>query len=294
MGRRRRGPDKDAAADADAADGPVAGTYPIDTGTAELLPDPYRDGAWQLLVNGVLSSHWVPGKPAELDFEYMRWIAALLRDRFDDVSSGAGAGAPLRLLHLGGAGCSLARWANAVYPASRQVVVEIDAALAALVRRWFDLPRAPMLRLRVGEARAVTESLTPGTRDVVIRDVFAGAVTPGPLTTVEFTRAVDAVLDDSPGHGGVYVANCGDRPDLALARGEAATIAAVFEHTVAIADPPMFKGRRWGNIIFAGSHAPLEPSPALRRSLLTDAVPAQVWDDAQVRRFAAGSRPRVD
>ncbi|GGC96133.1 spermidine synthase [Tersicoccus solisilvae] len=285
MARRRGRRDAEASTKIAADDvGPVAGVYPIDTGTAELVPDPYRDGAWQLLVNGVLSSHWVPGEPAELDFEYMRWIAALLRDRFTDGS------APLRLLHLGGAGCSLARWANAVYPASRQVVVEIDAALAALVRDRFDLPRAPMLRLRVGEARAVTESLTPGTRDVVIRDVFAGAVTPEPLTTLEFTRAVDALL----AAGGVYVANCGDRPDLALARGEAATIAAVFEHTVAIADPPMFKGRRWGNIILAGSHAPLEPSPALRRTLLTDAVPAQVWDDAQVRRFAAGSRPRVD
>ncbi|OMH32330.1 spermidine synthase [Tersicoccus sp. Bi-70] len=286
MARRRPRRDADAersTTDATDAAGPVAGVYPIDTGTAELAPDPYRDGAWQLLVNGVLSSHWVPDDPAALDFEYMRWIAALLRDRFDDDAA-------LRVLHLGGAGCSLARWAHAVYPASRQVAVEIDAALAALVRDRFDLPRAPMLRLRVGEARGVTESLTPGTRDVVIRDVFAGAVTPEPLTTLEFTRAVDRLLDTR----GVYVANCGDRPDLTLARGEAATIAAVFEHTVAIADPPMFKGRRWGNIILAGSHTPLEPSPALRRTLLTDAVPAQVWDDAQVRRFAAGSRPRVD
>ncbi|MEH0109510.1 fused MFS/spermidine synthase [Tersicoccus sp. MR15.9] len=291
MGRRRRGHDEDPerSQDRTADTGPVAGTYPIDTGTAELVPDPYRDGAWQLLVNGVLSSHWVPDDPAALDFEYMRWIAALLRDRYPEGNT------PLRLLHLGGAGCSLARWANAVYPASRQVVVEIDAALAALVRDRFALPRAPMLRLRVGEAREVTASLTPGTRDVVIRDVFAGAVTPEPLTTIEFTREVDALLDSaSSGRGGVYVANCGDRPDLALARGEAATIAAVFEHTVAIADPPMFKGRRWGNIILAGSHTPLEPSAALRRTLLTDAVPAQVWDDAQVRRFAAGSRPRVD
>lgn len=286
---RRRGRGTSPSDDVAPGTGPVAGSYPIDTGTAELVPDPYRDGAWQLLVNGVLSSHWVPGEPAELDFEYMRWIAALLADRFDE-GVGSGTDAPLRLLHLGGAGCSLARWAHAVYPASRQVVVEIDAALAALVRDRFDLPRAPMLRLRVGEARAVTASLTPGTRDVVIRDVFAGAVTPEPLTTLEFTRAVDRLLDA----GGVYVANCGDRPDLVLARGEAATIAAVFEHTVAIADPPMFKGRRWGNIILAGSHTPLEPSPALRRTLLTDAVPAQVWDDAQVRRFAAGSRPRVD
>ena len=49
--------------------------YEIDTGVAEVLHEP--DGSMVLLVNGVPSSHVVPGEPTRLDFEYMRWMAAV-------------------------------------------------------------------------------------------------------------------------------------------------------------------------------------------------------------------------
>ena len=82
-------------------------------------------------------------------------------------------GGKLRGLHLGGGACSLARYFHTAYPDARQVVVELDGKLAEYVRGWFDLPKAPLLRLRVGEAREVTETLTPDSRDFIIRDVFA-------------------------------------------------------------------------------------------------------------------------
>jgi len=88
------------------------------------------------------------------------------------------------------------------------------------------------------------------------------------------------------GPGGIYVVNCGDSPALTTARREAATIAASFEHTVIIADPPMLKGRRSGNIIIAGSDQPLGEGDGLPRALLGGAMPAQLWDDAKVRQFA--------
>ena len=188
-----------------------------------------------------------------------------------------------------------ARYLAHAHPAARQVVVELDGRLAELVREWFDLPRAPLLRIRVGEARAVTESLSPATRDVVVRDVFAGAVTPEPLTTVEFARHVRRVL--AP--GGLYVLNCGDTRDLAGARAELAALSEVFEHVAAVADPAMLKGRRYGNIVLAASSAPLplEGSPgaaALGRELLGGAVPAQYKDEAWVRSFVGGTPPRHD
>jgi len=145
----------------------------------------------------------------------------------------------------------------------------------------------------VGEAREVTASLTAGSRDLVIRDVFAGSETPRPLTTAEFTAQARRVL--AP--GGVYVVNCGDAPDLVRARAEAATISEAFAHTAIIADPPMLKGRRYGNIIIAGSDSPLaegDQAARLARELLGGGVPAQLWEDAQVRRFALGSRPLRD
>lgn len=261
------------------ANRPVEGRYDIDTGTCELIADRYRPDGWILEVNGVPSSHIDLDDPELLEFEYMRWIALLVHNRFPRD-------ARLRVLHLGGGACTMARYFAATVPDARQVVVEIDGRLARLVRDWFDLPRAPLLRIRVGEARAVLASLTDATRDVIVRDVFAVNRTPVALTTAQFTRQAARVL--AP--GGIYVVNCGDTRDLTTARREAATIASMFAHTAIVADPAMLKGRRYGNIVIAGSDRPLGDSAALTRDLLGGAVPAQIRCDAEVAAFAAGAR----
>ncbi|MET4146212.1 fused MFS/spermidine synthase [Arthrobacter sp. UYCo732] len=275
-------------------DGPVEGVYYIDTGDCELIADQDNSNGWLLKINGVMSSHIDLADPLFLDFEYMRWMAALIESRWPAkaTSGGSKAGAPekLRGLHLGGGACSLARYFHAAYPDARQVVVELDGKLAEYVRGWFALPKAPLLRLRVGEAREVTETLTPDTRDFIIRDVFAGSLTPRALTTAEFTGHIRRVL--AP--GGIYVVNSGDAPDLKNAREDAATIAAAFEYAVIIADPAMLKGRRYGNMVMAGSDTPLDGDPQLARRLLGGAVPAHIWNDAQVRAFATGSPVRHD
>lgn len=262
-------------------DGPLEGIYPIDTGTAELERDPYSPTGWLLRINDVPSSHVDLADPGHLDFEYMRWIAALVRSRFIPAEIGA-AGHKLRALHLGGGACSMARWMSLTYPNARQLVVELDGKLAALVRAWFDLPRAPLLRIRVGEAGAVLGTLTEATRDLVIRDVFAGDQTPRELSTLAFTSQAERVLDAE----GLYVVNCGDTPALENARREAATIGAVFRHVAIVADPTMLKGRRHGNVIIAGSNVPIPAGGAFIRELLGGGVPAQYWDDATVRAFA--------
>ncbi|WP_425864961.1 spermidine synthase [Arthrobacter sp. TWP1-1] len=273
MGRQRAPKNIELEAVADFK-GPVAGMFTTDTGKAELIPDGDNPNGWLLMLNGVQSSHVDLADPLRLDFEYMRWIMALVQDRWTS-------GEKLRSLSLGGAACSMPRYLVAAYPNSRNVVVEIDGKLANHVRDWFDLPRAPLLKIRVGEAREVTETLTEASRDLIIRDVFSGSKTPHALTTAEFTQAARKVLIP----GGVYVVNCGDSPALLTARREAATIAAAFKHTVIIADPPMLKGRRSGNVIIAGSDAPLGDGAGLPRTLLGGAMPAQVWDDAKVRQF---------
>lgn len=255
---------------------PVAGSYPIDSGTADLAPDPIS-GGWLLQVNGTHSSHIFPDDPLALDFEYLRQMAEVIADRRPTSER-------LRVLHLGGAACALARHLDARYPDARQVAVEVDAALARLVREWFDLPRAPRLRIRVGDAREVTAALQPDTRDVVVRDAFAGDRTPEHLTTVEFVEEVSQVL--AP--GGIYLANCGDSRDLSRARADAAAAAEVFEHVLLVADPAMFKGRRTGNVVVAGSDEPLDPSPQLVRTLLSDPLPAKAVSGREAREFGRG------
>ena len=263
--------------------GATAGVYPISTGEAELVPDGYHADGWLLLINGVQSSHVIVGEPRQLDFEYMRWIAAVVSSHVEEHLDAA----KLRITHLGGGACSMARYFADLYPTSRNTVVELDAKLAEYVRAWFDIPKAPRVKIRVGEAGAVTATFAPASRDVLIRDVFAGDTTPEALTTVEFTRTVA----ESLAPGGLYILNCGDGPALTGARAEASALLEVFEYVCIVADSAMLKGRRRGNVIIAGSHAPLPEAgsvqaAAISRELMGGGVPAQYWDTARVRQFA--------
>ena len=262
-------------------------TWVTDTGTVELQRDPYVPGAWLLRVNGVPSSHIVPDRPDQLEFEYMRWFSTVVEEHVSTHLNPTS----LRVLHLGGGACSMARYLVWRYPQARQVVVEFDAALTRLVREWLDLPRAPLLRIRAGEARAVTETLTGDSRDVVLRDVFAGEQTPGHLRTVEFTRHVERVLSPD----GIYVLNVGDTRNLKGTRAEVAALLEVFEHVAAVADPAMLKGRRYGNVVLAASHAALPAAGSadaagLAKELLGGSLPAQYKDTAWCREFAGDAQ----
>lgn len=237
-----------------------------------------------VLVNGVPSSHLDLADPTRLEFEYMQQMAAVL-DRVAEP------GAALRALHLGAAGCTLARYVHATRPGSHQLAVELDATLAELVRVWFDLPRSPALRIRAGDARAELERRPPGSADVVIRDVFAGDATPGHVRTVEFTQEVARVLAPD----GVYLANCADRPPLATARAEVATLRTVFRDVVAIAEPGQLKGRRYGNLVLVGTDREgLLGSADLARAIRSLPAPTRVLHGAELTAFVADARPLRD
>ncbi|AZA11260.1 spermidine synthase [Corynebacterium gerontici] len=258
-----------------------AGIFPTSTGEVELRADSFVPGAWEVLVNGVPSSHIHPD-PLVLEFEYMRWMASILA-WFEQTRVHQ---QQLRITHLGGGACSFARYCVARWPKARNTVVELDAQLTQLVRLWFDLPRAPQLKIRAEDARQATDGFVQASRDVIIRDVFAGSTTPENLSTIEFFRRVSSSL--AP--GGLYMANCGDHRDLQLAKSELRTMQQVFAHTACIADPAMLKGRRYGNIVLIGTDSPLPEGPALQRiarELLGGAVPAHFKDKRWAEKFAA-------
>src|SRR3954471_12556807 len=120
----------------------------VDSGIAELVRDPDRPRAWTLLLDGAPQSHVDLDDPAYLDFEYVRRLGHV-------TDLAAPAGRPLRVLHLGGGGLTLARYVAATRPRSSQQVAEIDAALVDLVRRHLPLDRAARIRVRTGDARAI-------------------------------------------------------------------------------------------------------------------------------------------
>lgn len=267
--------------------GPVA----TSTGTVELVPDRDRNGV-TVVVNGVPSSYLDLDDPGFLAFEYMQQMAA--------VVEGLPAG-PLRVVHLGAAGCTFARWVEHARPGSTQVAVDLDTELVGLVRDWFDLPRAPRLRLRQGDARRELSTLRDGWADVVVRDAFAPDTTPAHLTTIEFDADVWRVL--AP--GGTYLANVADRPPLPLARAEAATWLALGGTDVVLtSEPALLRGRRYGNLVLAArkptaagagdesasvAPAPLAVDSALARRLRTLPVPAHVLGGDELATFAAAA-----
>ncbi len=254
------------------------------TGTVEVVPEPGRPRAATLMVNGVPSSFVDLDDPGLLDFEYMQQAGAVA-----DVV--AARRRDLTVLHLGGGGCALPRALAHRHPGARQLAVELDGELARLAREWFDLPRAPRLRIRVGEARAELERLPEGTYDLVARDVFAGDRTPEHLTTLQFAREVRRVLRP----GGVYVANCADRPPLALARAEIATLAAAFAHVGVVAEPAQLRGRRYGNLLLIATDDPeVLDDAGLARALRTLPVPARLLGDDEARALAGTATPRHD
>jgi spermidine synthase len=290
--------------------------HDVDSGVAELVADIDRPRAWTLLVDGTPQSHVDLDDPQHLEFEYMRRLGHV-------VDLAAPAGQPLRVLHLGAGGLTLARYVAATRPGSSQLAVESDGALADLVRRRLPLSQrsrrpagsrpagsrpagnlegrdraggspaggsqAGRVRLRVGDARTVLEQMPAGSFDLVVADLFTGARTPAHLTSIEFATAAARALSPV----GVYAANVGDGPPLAHARARVATVRAVFPHACLIADAPVLRGRRFGNLVLAAARHGL-PVAGLTRRVAGDPFPGSLLHGSALDRFAGGAKPITD
>ncbi|HEX6932424.1 MAG TPA: fused MFS/spermidine synthase [Streptosporangiaceae bacterium] len=257
--------------------------------TVRLVGDPGRPAGWTLLTGGFPQSHVDLDDPRYLEFEYVRRLGHLA-----DLT--APAGRPLRVLHLGGGALTLARYVAATRPGSPQLAVDCDAGVVEAVRARLPLAQpgrrtgaAGRIRIQVADARAVLERARPGSFDLVVADVFAGGRTPAHLTSEEFTRAADRAL--AP--GGLFAVNIGDGPPLAHARARVAAVRAVFTHVCLIADPGVLRGRRFGNLVAAGSRRDL-PVAGLVRLAAGDPFPGRVVTGAELDRFVAGARPMTD
>ncbi|SCF38888.1 spermidine synthase [Micromonospora mirobrigensis] len=249
----------------------------VDTGRAELVPDPDRPRSYTLLLDGAPQSHVDLADPTYLEFEYVRRLAAAL----DLV---APAGAPLRVLHLGGGALTLPRYVAATRPGSAQRVSEVDGALVELVRRELPWPADARIRVRVDDARATVASTRDASYDVVVADVFAGARTPAHLTSVEFAAEVARVLRPD----GCYLANVADGPPLRHARAQVATVRSVLPRACLVADAAVLRGRRYGNLVLVASRVE-PPVPELTRRAAGDWFPGRVLAGAELDRFASGA-----
>ena len=212
---------------------------------AEIEPDRFVPGAFQLVVDGTPQSHVNMDDPSDLFFEYIRRIGHVI----DLVAE---PGTPITAVHLGAGAFTLPRYVEATRPHSNQQVIELESELVDFVRRELPLPKRANIRVRHGDARAVAAKLPSGLRgatDLVVVDVFSGARTPAHVTSKEFYELLRPLLSAR----GVLVVNVADGAGLAFAKSQAATLASVFANVAALAEPQVLKGRRFGNVVFVAS-----------------------------------------
>jgi spermidine synthase len=238
-----------------------------------------RDGerpSGRLLRQGQMDASYVDLADARhLEFDYLR--------RMRDLVEAAGA---RRVLHVGGAGCALARALAAARPQARQEVIELDPEVVELARRHLGLRRAPGLRVRVGDGRAVLAGRPDGSADAVLVDAFVGARVPRHLVTAE-------ALADLARVAGMAAVNVVDARPLADAAAIAAGLDAAFPHVLALGASAVLGKRRAGNVVLAGAHQP--PRLArLRARAAADRSPARVLGPEEMPAFIGGTPPWRD
>jgi hypothetical protein len=262
----------------------IPSTRLSDGSIARVVPSAYG-GGWELDVAGTPQSHVDLDDPTHLHFEYVARMGAVI----DGLRMPR---QPLTAIHLGAGALTIPRYVEATRPGSRQQVIELEPALWDLVRENLPLPRGAQIRVRIGDAREGLGRLPAGlvgAADLVVSDVYSGAQTPAHLTTVEFyTEAARFLAPD-----GVLLVNVADGAGLAFARRQVATVGAVLDHVIVLAEVQTLKGRRFGNLVIAASRTAL-PTHWLPRLMAAGPHPAKVAQGTEVAEFARGARVATD
>ncbi len=249
---------------------------------SEIVPDHIHAGAF-VVRTGVTEQSWVDlSDPRRLEFEYVRRIAEALQA----TVLVRPAGQRLRVVHVGGGGLSLPRWVESVRPHTAQIVLEPDTALVAAVRAHLPLPRHSGIKIRETDGRTGVAQMPDDYADVVIVDAFAGAVVPAELATVEFFEDVARVLRS----GGVMAMNIGDRSPFPWGRRCLAGVTAAFDHVAVSAEVPIWKGRRYGNLVVLAGQAPL-PLALLERDLTRAAFPYRLLAGGSLAAWIEAAAP---
>jgi spermidine synthase len=240
----------------------IVHAVPVESGVAELLADADRPGGWLLLVDRIRQSYVDLDDPTYLDFEYLRSMA----DIVDALAPG-----PIAVVHVGGGGCTFARYVAARRPGSSQVVLEPDTALVELVRARLPLPRGARIRVRPQSGRDGVRGMRDRSADVMVVDAYLGGRVPGELTTREFLADAARVLRPE----GVLLANLTDGPPLSYTRRVAATARTVLPQVLLTGSGGVLGKRRYGNLVLAASRARL-PLRAVRQAAASATFPTRV------------------
>lgn len=248
--------------------------------------EPEADGTFVLRVDGSLQSQVDLADPTQLHFEYVRRIGDIL----DAVAPRR---QPLSVLHVGGAGLTLARYVAATRPRSRQIVLEPDEDLTEFVREVLPVPKRAGIKVRGVSGRAGIADVYDDSTDVVIVDAFVREAVPANLVTTEFFAQCARVLrpagvvvvnliDGSAGLGFVRRVAAAARAGLSSGPGDGPA------DGVVLAERKVLRGKAFGNVVLVASRRQV---PELRAAGRQAQPPYEVMSSAEL---AGRAQPLTD
>ena len=239
-----------------------------------------RDGTGYLLrVDGTDQSFVDLDDPTHLEFDYVQRMA-------DVIDLLGEPGAPMRFVHVGGAGLTLPRYVTHTRPTSAQIVLEPAEHITAQVREELPLPRRSGIKVRPLDGAAGLAAMPDTYADVIVLDAYDGARVPSHLVTRSFFADIARVLTD---HGTLLV-NLGDTAPFTWSRRVLAGLRPALPELMVSAEPATLKGRRFGNLLVVASRHEV-PSAALRRRAAGSPFPYSVLGPAEVTSRLAGGTP---
>jgi hypothetical protein len=266
-------------------------TFTLDLAThrAELVLYYRKSQSYELIVGGIPQSRVSLAYPELLDYPYVRHIARML-------DAAAPAGEPLRVVHLGAGALTLPRYLAATRPGSPQIVVEYERALGEAVLEALPLPAGADVTMLWGDARELAAEGWPEAPFTIV-DLWDAARVSAHVSSAEFYALVAQRM--SP--GGVMAVNLLDGGAFEYARGQAATLAELFENVAVVLDTQPYGHPPVDNVVVFASDSPL--AVAAHPELLDDndndeddpaGTRPTVLSGADLTRWIAGAPPVTD
>jgi hypothetical protein len=244
----------------------------------ELLRDLNRSSGRVLMVEGVEQSYVDLVDPTHLEFEYMQHFALLLDIVLPPPD-------PVRAVHLGAGGLTMARWFTATRPGSLQTAIDFDEEV---LRVASGLPGVGGCRLVLADAVTGLADVDPAAADVVLWDLYDG---PRAATDALSLDALAVMARALSPDGGLLLLNVSDKVPFDVVRPVLASLRELCADVVLLAEPATLRGRRSGNCVLAGRLGRDFDVAPIERSAAAALVRARVLAGEALTGFVAAARP---
>lgn len=168
-------------------------------------------------------------------------------------------------------------------------MLEPDADLITQVRRDLPLPRNSGIKVREVDGRAGIVPMRDDFADVIISDAFSAGKVPAELGTVEYFAQLARVLNPT----GVVLVNITDQGPFAYGRRVVAGLRQFFSQVAITSEPPILKGRRFGNLVLIAANTAL-PLGGLHAAGAKATFAYRVIAEHDLDRWVAGAAPFTD